>query len=210
MYNRFLQLLRNNFRCGRMLCSRADDMVGRSVAPIIHAAWAGKWIIIHSSGDFQGHFRTFLFVKCGLICLLYCRISIIKNPVCSHKARLRNEPWMEVNYARTNCQTRHHRHPDRTDQKTGGDDPIRDDLSGVSRRRFGPDRPNQKNQNNLIRKNWLERPEVCSRKKSFPEQTFFVSNRKINCSGKIGEREDFMIEIQNLYKMLRPSCFVQK
>jgi hypothetical protein len=34
MSHRFEQLLRCNFRCGRMLCSRTVDMAGRIVAPI--------------------------------------------------------------------------------------------------------------------------------------------------------------------------------
>ncbi len=31
----FLNLLRSNFRCGRMLNSRADDMAGRTAAPLM-------------------------------------------------------------------------------------------------------------------------------------------------------------------------------
>ena len=34
MQYRFTKLLRSNFRCGRMLCSRAVEMAGRFAAPV--------------------------------------------------------------------------------------------------------------------------------------------------------------------------------
>lgn len=36
MQNYFLKLLRSNFRCGRMLSSRAVNLAGRAAAPTVH------------------------------------------------------------------------------------------------------------------------------------------------------------------------------
>lgn len=40
MKNVFLNLLRSNFRCGRMLYSRTVEMAGRFGAPFVHMSFS--------------------------------------------------------------------------------------------------------------------------------------------------------------------------
>ncbi len=59
MQSKFFQLLRSNFRCGRMLYSRTVNMAGRVVAPKVRLCCRLRGIAIYSPGAITA-FRAFV------------------------------------------------------------------------------------------------------------------------------------------------------